>query len=199
MLGVGAAQRLRRGLAETYVPGLALGDELTHRPDRLLNRGSRVDAVEVPEVDVVGPKALERPLERAAGVLGRPVEHPVVRIVLRRRGADTELRRDHELLASTGHGLADELLVGVGPVELRGVEEVAAELESALDRGKGLVLVGRTVEGRHPHTPQPELGDGQRSEVARVEHHLILRGHGSPSPQNETAHRVAARPCVRSV
>ena len=57
---------------------LALGDQLGHRPDGLLDRDVRVDAVLVVEVDVVRAEALERALDRGADPLGEPSSAPTV-------------------------------------------------------------------------------------------------------------------------
>ena len=57
---------------------------------------------------------------------------------------------------------ADQLLVGHRPVQLRGVQEVDPQLQRALDGGDRLALVGRAVEGRHPHAAQAERRDFQR-------------------------------------
>ena len=70
--------------------------------------------------------------------------------------AARELRRDHVLVAMARDRPADELLVGQRAVELRGVEEVDAELERALDRRDRLVFVGRAVERRHSHAAEAE-------------------------------------------
>ena len=113
-------------------------DQLGHRADRLLDRHVGVDAVLVVEVDVVGAEALQRALDRAADVLGRAVERTDRGHVARRRVVHParELGRDHVLVAAALDRAADELLVGQGPVELRGVEEVDPELERALDRAR---------------------------------------------------------------
>jgi hypothetical protein len=53
---MGAPDRRGAGLRHAEVAHLALGHELRHRPDRLLDRGRAVDAVQVVEVDVVDPE-----------------------------------------------------------------------------------------------------------------------------------------------
>ena len=115
---------------------------------------------------MVRAQALERALDRPAGVLGRPVEDAIHRVLLGRRKADAELGGDDPVIAAPGDRLAHELLVGVGAVHLGGVEEVAAELERPVDRGEGLSLVGRAVEGGHAHAAEAEGGDGQGPQVA---------------------------------
>jgi Aldo/keto reductase family len=52
--GMGAADRLGAGLGQADVSDLALGDELRHGADRVLDRCLRVDPVLVVEVEAVG-------------------------------------------------------------------------------------------------------------------------------------------------
>src|SRR5262249_4333136 len=70
-----------------------------------------------------------------------------VRIVLAHLGAD--LGRDHQLLALAEilDRAAEDLLAGAERIDVRGVEEVDAELERLLDEGATVVLV------EHPGTP----------------------------------------------
>ena len=56
---VGAADGLRRRLAQAEEAHLALRDELRHRADGVLDRHRRVDAMLVVEVDHVDAEALE--------------------------------------------------------------------------------------------------------------------------------------------
>ena len=121
---------LRRGLAEADVQHLALGDQLAHRPDGLLDRHVRVHAVLVVEVDAVGAEALERALDRAAHVLRAAVAHPGPLAVLVPYRAHPELGGDHVLVPPPGDRLADQLLVRERAVHLRRVEEVDPELRA---------------------------------------------------------------------
>jgi hypothetical protein len=54
-----APDRLRAGLGQADVAHLAGLDELRHRSHGVLDRGLRVDAVLVVEVDVIDAEALE--------------------------------------------------------------------------------------------------------------------------------------------
>src|SRR6185312_253452 len=64
-----------------------------------------------------------------------------------------------------------------------GVEEVAPELQRALDRARGLLLVGASVESRHAHAAETDLRHlgTVGSEPARV-HVPLLSVRGSPPP-----------------
>jgi hypothetical protein len=46
---------------------------------------------------------------------------------------EAELRRQHDLVATSRQRAADELLVGVGAVDLGGVDEGDAQLERSLE------------------------------------------------------------------
>ena len=136
MDGVGAADRLGRRLREPQEADLAGIDELGHRADGLLDRDVGVDAVLVVEVDVVDAQAPQRRVARVHHVLGAAVDAA-------RRGVlgvadDPELGGQHHLVAPVGDRLADELLVGVRPVHVGGVEQRDPELERAVDRGDRL-------------------------------------------------------------
>ncbi len=136
---------------------LALGDELGHRADRVLDRRARVDTVLVVEVDALDSQPPERCLARLPHIRGAAVDRPPGRIA--GFEPDAELGRQEHLLAAVGDRAADEFLVGVRPVHVGGVEEVAPEIERAVDRPQRLGLIGRAVERRHAHAAEADGGD----------------------------------------
>src|SRR4051794_8269214 len=154
--GVGAADRLRRGLGEPEVAHLALRDELGHRPDGLLDRHAPVDAVLVVEVDVLDAEALQRGVAGAAHVLRAAVDAQALAVLA---AYVAELRRDHDAVAAVGDRAADELLVRERAVHVGGVGGVDAELERAVDRPDRLVLVAPAVELRHAHAAEAHRAD----------------------------------------
>ena len=167
---MGAADRLRRGLAQAEVPNLAGLDQLRHRADRLLDLDVRVDAVLVVEVDLVDAEALQGAVDRLPDVLRGAVEPAerrhvagdgVVQVAL-------ELARDHVLIALALDRLADQLLVGQRAVDLRGVEEVDAKLEGALDGRLRLLQVGLAVEGGHTHAAKSDLRDLEVTKISSL-------------------------------
>jgi hypothetical protein len=99
-------------------------------------------------------------------VLGPAVDHPgaVVQPLV------AELGGQHHLVAPVGDGTADQPLVGERPVDVGGVQEVAAEVQGAVDGGDRLALVGRAVGLAHPHAAQAERRDGQ---LLASEHTLL--------------------------
>jgi hypothetical protein len=158
-----APERLGSRLAEADVEDLPLLHQLCHRADRLLDRRLRVDPVLVVEVDVVGAKALERPLDRALHVLGGAVRGPDRGHIARLRVVHpvVELGGDHAVVPTSLDRPADEHLVGERPVDLGGIEEIDPELERPLDRRDRLVFVGCAVGDGHAHTAKSEFGDGE--------------------------------------
>ena len=126
-------------------------------PTVVLDRGVGVDAVLVVEVDVLDTEAPQGALAGlpdigGAAVDGAPRGRADVEL-------DPELGSQEDLLAAVGDRAADELLVGVGAVHVGGVQEVAPQLQGALDRGDRLAFVGGAVEGRHAHAAQADLRD----------------------------------------
>src|SRR5205807_3142165 len=102
------------------------------------------------EVDVVDPETSQRRLARLAnvrrvapqGALTVPAEQ------------DAELRRELDLIAAAADRAPDELLVGVRPIGVRGVQEGDPEVEGAVDgrdRGGVVALLPGPVEGAHAH------------------------------------------------
>src|SRR5437588_12863627 len=74
MDGVRALDRLWRSFAQSDVAHLPVLDELAHRSYCLLDRHVRIDPVLVVEVDVVGPQAPQRAVDRLPDVVRRTVE-----------------------------------------------------------------------------------------------------------------------------
>ena len=127
--------------------------------------------MELIEVDDVDAEALQAPLAGTLDVPGAPVEAAARRVV--RVADDAALRGEDDALALSTDGAADQLLVRVGAVHVRGVEQRDAELEGAMDRRDRLALVTGPVEIAHPHAAEPEGTGGEGSELAGRE-----RRHG---------------------
>ena len=109
------------------------------------------------DVDIVGPEPAQRIAEE---VLHR--ERP--RIVAQPIAADvaerTELDADDDAVTlAPGKRFADQHLVVAHAVEIAGVEEGDAGIESGVDRGDALAAVGRAVHVRHAHAAKPDGRD----------------------------------------
>jgi hypothetical protein len=104
-------------------------DQVLQRTQRLLDRRHRVRAVQHVDVDVVGAEPPQAGLDRGHDVAARGV--------LRRdprRHRHAELRAQHDLLAALAEDPA-EVVLGAAElaVDVRGVEEGRAELDSLVD------------------------------------------------------------------
>ena len=108
-------------LGEPERAHLALGRELGHRADALLDRDVLVDPVQVVQVDDVDAESPQRCLAGLADVLGPAVAADLARCVVLDDQAG--LGGDLDLVAAPGEGPADELLVRERAVDVRGVEE----------------------------------------------------------------------------
>ena len=79
---------------------------------------------------------------------------------LRRIDPEAELGGHHQVLAPhLAQEPAEQELVVVGAVDLRGVEEVSPELDVPVQHAQGLRLVGRAVGVGHAHAAQADGGD----------------------------------------
>jgi hypothetical protein len=145
------------------MPDLAGLDEPGHRADRVLDRRLGIDAVLVVQIDVIDAEPLEARIACLPHVLGLAVD-PALAVHHR----DRELGREHDLVALALDRLADEDLVGVRAVHVRGVEQRDAELERAVDDLCRLVVVARAIERRHPHAPETDGAYVERAKLAML-------------------------------
>ena len=126
----------------------------------------------VVQVDVVGAKPAQRALHGGADVGRTAVESPRARAGVR---DEAELGGEHHLVAAALDGTADEFLVDVRAVDLGGVDEGDAEIESAMDGANRFVVVGSGagVAVGHAHGSQPDARDFEVAEL-RVLHECLL-------------------------
>ena len=110
-------------------------------------------------------RSLQRALDAAPDRLGAAVEAG------RRAGLEieSELGRDHDLVAHGLERFADELFVRERPVDLRGVEEGDATFDCGAGEGDHLPAVGnRQVALAHAHAAEADRRYFQGSEGARL-------------------------------
>ncbi|GAB3837997.1 hypothetical protein GCM10027610_041080 [Dactylosporangium cerinum] len=155
---VGAADGVDPGLGQADVPDLALLHQPRERAHGVLDGGARVDAVLVVQVDAVGAEAPQRALDGGTDVGRAAVQarlHPAV------VGDEAELGGQHHLVAAALQGPADELLVDVRAVDLRGVDQRDPELDRPVDGADrlGVVAAGAAVAVRHSHRTESDAGD----------------------------------------
>ena len=104
----------------------------------------------VVQVDVVGAEPLQRALDRGSDVGRGAVEDTGAATGVR---DEAELRRQHDLLASTLDGPADQLLVVVGAVDLGRVEVGDAQIQRPVDGANrlGVAACPDVVVAGHRH------------------------------------------------
>jgi len=146
-------------LRHTEVLHLAGLDEFRDRARDVLYGHVRVNSVLVVEVDGVHAKPMQRAVNDLLDDLG-PARDPPSRLAFSRIDVPPELGGDHNLPLVRGKCFADEFLVGVGAVDLRGVEEGDAPLHSGAYQRDHFLPVGLVaVATSHAHAAQPDSGD----------------------------------------
>lgn len=142
---------------------LALSDQLGQCPDGVLDRSARVDPVLVVQVDVVGAETLERALDGGADVRRAAVDDAGAATGVLHKA---ELGRQHDPVAAPLESLADQLLVGVGAVDLGGVEVGDAQVQCTVDGADrlGVAALSDVVVAGHRHGTQADPGDLQTTQ-----------------------------------
>ena len=130
-------------------------DQFGDGADGVLDRGVGVDAMLVVEVDPVGAEPLQRTLDSGADAGGAAVELALPATGVRDHA---ELGGEHDVVASVLDGLADEFLVDVRTVDLRGVDEVHPEIQRSVDGSDrfGVVASGSGEGEGHSHGAQAD-------------------------------------------
>ena len=104
------------------------------------------------------PSRLQRTLDGDADVRRAAVEDAGAAAGVR---DDAELRGQHHLVAAVLDGSADEFLVGVGTVDLGGVDVGDAEVQRPVDGADrlGVAAGSDVVVARHRHGAESYAGD----------------------------------------
>ena len=156
---VGFGDLPRRGVRDAEVAHLAGPNEVVERGHRLLDGGVHVPDVQPVQVDVVGLQAPQRVL---AGVDQRLAARAAA-VGIARIEVAAELGRDHQAIAAGGVApdvVADDLLGVALGVEVGGVDEVAAEVDEAVDDLLGLLHAGAPAEVfAERHRPEAQRAD----------------------------------------
>jgi hypothetical protein len=131
------------------------------RPCHVLDGHVRVHPVLVIEVQGVHAKPLQRSLHSLLDVV-RTAGDPAPGLALGRIDVEAELAGDHHLALERGECLAHQLLVGVGTVDLGGIEEGDAAVHCGADQRNHLLPVrGGAEAAGHAHAAQPDCRDLQ--------------------------------------
>ena len=153
-----AADLPGRGLGQPEMPHLARLDQLGHCPTVSSMGVSGIDAMLVVEVDFLDAEAFQAGVAGGADVVGAAVDAEEGAVGL----ADVaELGRQDDLPTAAANGPAHEFLIPPAAVHVGGVEEGDAEVDGAMDGGRGLFGVPPAVEVRHAHAAQADGRDGK--------------------------------------
>ncbi len=174
------------------IADLSLVDEVAESAEGLVEVGARFGAVDLVEVDPVGPQPAQAVLDLegdpppgVAAVVGPVTHHPV------------ELRREHHLVAAaTGEGPADDLLGLALRVDVRGVDDVDARVERAVNDRDALVMVGIAPGAEH-HGPECQRTDLDSGASERAKRHVPHSPREIDSPLRHSPHRICTQPIGR--
>ena len=156
--GVRAMNRSGAGLREPEVLDLAFSNEVLHCAGHLLDRHVGVDPVLVKEIDPIGPEAPKRGFCDRPDMLGAAAQ--AAPFAGGRVDVEAELRCNRHPVAKRRQGLADQFLVGEGPIDLRGVEEIHPAFDGRPDQGYSRPLVDRrTIGVAQTHAAEPHGRD----------------------------------------
>src|ERR1700730_679854 len=148
MDGMGSTNVFNARFGKTEEAHLAFTHKITNGASYILHRHGPVDPMLVEQIDVIDAEPLQRPLECDADAREAAVKDAGAATGVR---DDAEFRRHNGLVPAPLEGPTEELLVGIGAVGLRSVEEVDTEFNCAVDRGDRLRLVRFAVVVAHSH------------------------------------------------
>src|SRR5205085_3098087 len=163
-----APDRVGSCLGKPEVADLALGDELRHGADRVLDGRVRINAMLIVEIDVVDAEAPQGALARAPHVVRTPIHTEVCAIG---RAHVAELRRDDDVVAAPLDRATNELLVREWAVHVGRIEKGDSELDGARDRPQGFPVVTARVEVRHAHATEAKGRAGKTFGAERASLH----------------------------
>jgi len=135
---------------------LAGRDQILHRARDVFDGNVRIDAVLIVEVDHLDAETLERFIGDLPDMFGAAVEA----LLLAVDDIETELGRDHDLVADRRQRLAHDFFVRVRSIDFRRVEERHATLMRGTDQGYGILPVeSGSITEIEPHAAEAEGRD----------------------------------------
>src|ERR1700733_4473350 len=105
---------------------------------------------------MIGPQPLERTVHSLSDVCGTAVGRSEACASL---DVPPKLRCEGDLIAPSNQRATQQILVRIGTIHLRGVEEGASELERSMERRNRLRLIRRAVGLAHAHTTEADRRD----------------------------------------
>ena len=192
---VRALDGLRCSFREPEVTHLALLDQLRHRAHGVLDRGVRIDAMLIVEINHLDAETAQARLAALPDVLGLAVDAAIAPVL----AADVaELGGEDHLIAPAADGASDELLVAAHTVHVGRVEKRDAQIERALDRRHRLVFVLATVELRHAHAAQAHRRHFEAGAKCSLFHALPFSREMRPAGPPVTCPTLRHEPCKRN-
>ena len=153
---VRAADVCRRSLGKPEVPDFAFRHEPSHGADCLLDRILAIDSMQVIEINHVRGEPAKAGVASRADVCGISVAPGHFPLIV---AYEPEFRGKNGFFAQTGKRRAKEAFVVPGTIGIRGVKEIAAEFQCAMNRGNGLGIACGAIGMRHSEAPQPQWAD----------------------------------------
>ncbi len=131
-------------------------------PERFLERGARVDAVELVEIDALELEAAQAHLDTLNQIAGAADVFGFGGTLAR----DAALGGDDEAGRVGVQGFADQALGDLGAVGVGGVDERDAELDGAAQNAAGFVGIGRLAPGAIADKAHGSVAEAMDREIA---------------------------------
>ena len=160
----------------------AVVQQSAHGAELFVARYSRIDSMELPEIDLLDAELPEAAFGLCNQIRGASIGDPLVRT----RTRQTRLGRDKQLFIGVKR-LADQFLRNIGTVTVGGVDEVDADLMKPAQRRKRCATVRR-------RTPDARAGETHRAIAETVDSGLsdleLTGGSGIDRPHDRELQEV---------
>ena len=131
-----------------YFPGR---NQSGHGADSVFNRNFRIDAVLIEEIDRFDAKPFKAAVASAPDIFRRTVDAPDATGI----EPEPEFCGNHHTVARHfSQKSAQQLFIGVGPVDLGGVKKIAAELQITVKNTERFPFISGSVSKGHAHAPK---------------------------------------------
>jgi hypothetical protein len=132
---------------------LPCGNQIGHGTDGILDRNSWVDPVLIVEVNHIDAESLERGIAGRRDAFRATVQpHTTLWIT-----GYAEFCCNHYLIPTPSQYFSQQALIGVRTVHVRGIPEIDAQFQGAIQGSEILLFVGGSVEISHTHAAQAQL------------------------------------------
>ena len=154
---MGAADGLCACFGQAKVLYLALLDQFLHGTCHIFDGYVRVNTVLIKQVDHIDLEPFERSFDSLLDVRGLAVQTRRTRPIIATAQIESELGRDHHLLAERSESFTNKFFVRIGAIDFGGVEERDAALDGGAEKRRHLLFVlGRPIRKAHSHTAEAE-------------------------------------------